>query len=386
MNEQLFECQSGHYALNRIPDNQKVSLRAWDAADEILLNWIFENKEQALNAISESKQSILLVNDAFGALTLGLNEYKSQVWSDSYVSKIAIEKNHQANHLKNNSVFIGSTENLQTAYPVVLIKVPKTLALLEDQLCKLKPHLLPNSKVIAAGMSKHIHTSTLKLFEKIIGNTHTSRAKKKARLIFSENNPEVIAQSSFPNSIEEKAFQLVLKNHANVFSQHKLDIGTRFFINHIDKTPDAHSILDLGCGNGALGIMAQRKNPKAKIFFVDESYAAVSSAQENYKNNIELKEDSVKPDFILSHCLDQFEGGSLDIILCNPPFHQAHSIGDQIAWRMFKQSFDCLKKQGELWVIGNRHLGYHLKMKKIFGNCKTISANKKFVILASVKH
>ncbi|MDX2503013.1 MAG: methyltransferase, partial [Gammaproteobacteria bacterium] len=35
---------------------------------------------------------------------------------------------------------------------------------------------------------------------------------------------------------------------------------------------------------------------------------------------------------------------------------------------------------------GNRHLGYHLKLKKIFGNQKLIAANNKFVILKAIKN
>jgi 16S rRNA (guanine1207-N2)-methyltransferase len=39
----------------------------------------------------------------------------------------------------------------------------------------------------------------------------------------------------------------------------------------------------------------------------------------------------------------------------------------------------------ELRVVGNRHLGYHLKLKKLFGNCETVAGNAKFVILKAVR-
>jgi 16S rRNA (guanine1207-N2)-methyltransferase len=32
-------------------------------------------------------------------------------------------------------------------------------------------------------------------------------------------------------------------------------------------------------------------------------------------------------------------------------------------------------------VIGNRHLGYHQTLKKIFGNSELVASNAKFVIL-----
>jgi len=384
MDNSVFDCKSGKYNLRRIPHTKTGSLRAWDAADELLIDWVFENLSDALAQLNTSNQPILLTNDAFGALAASLHDYKCQSWSDSYISKLATQQNFEFNKLDNNPEFIGSTEALKNSYPLVLIKVPKTLALLEDQLCRLKPHLLADSIVITAGMSKHIHTSALKLFEKIIGTTQTSRAIKKARLIFSKNDSKQVCALPYPNIVKDKSFELTLKNHANVFSQKQLDIGTCFFINQLVHLPDADLIMDLGCGNGALGIMAQRKNPKAKLIFLDESYAAIASAKKNYASNIQQTE--TEAEFILSHCLDQFIGNSPDLILCNPPFHQAHSVGDQIAWQMFKQSLDVLNKDGEFWVIGNRHLGYHSKMKKLFGNCRTIAANKKFVVLASTKH
>ena len=44
-----------------------------------------------------------------------------------------------------------------------------------------------------------------------------------------------------------------------------------------------------------------------------------------------------------------------------------------------------LVKGGELWVIGNRHLGYHAKLKHLFGNCEVVASNKKFTLLKALK-
>ena len=38
---------------------------------------------------------------------------------------------------------------------------------------------------------------------------------------------------------------------------------------------------------------------------------------------------------------------------------------------------------GELHVVGNRHLAYHAKLKKLFGNCTTRAGNGKFVVLVA---
>jgi 16S rRNA G1207 methylase RsmC len=72
-------------------------------------------------------------------------------------------------------------------------------------------------------------------------------------------------------------------------------------------------------------------------------------------------------------------------VLINPPFHQQHSVGDAIAWKMFKDAQRVLVAGGELRLVGNRHLAYHAKLKKLFGNCETIAATTRFVILSSIK-
>ncbi|MCV5746512.1 23S rRNA (guanine(1835)-N(2))-methyltransferase, partial [Escherichia coli] len=56
-----------------------------------------------------------------------------------------------------------------------------------SQLRKVLPTACP---VIAVNKVKEIHTSTLKLFEKYLGETKTSPAWKKHRLVFSHANAE----------------------------------------------------------------------------------------------------------------------------------------------------------------------------------------------------
>ncbi|MBW6054972.1 methyltransferase [Escherichia coli] len=48
---------------------------------------------------------------------------------------------------------------------------------------------------------------------------------------------------------------------------------------------------------------------------------------------------------------------------------------------MFHHARRCLKINGELYIVANRHLDYFHKLKKIFGNCTTIATNNKFVVL-----
>jgi 16S rRNA (guanine1207-N2)-methyltransferase len=52
---------------------------------------------------------------------------------------------------------------------------------------------------------------------------------------------------------------------------------------------------------------------------------------------------------------------------------------------MFAQSRRHLRSGGELWVVGNRHLDYHVKLRRLFGDCRQVAAHPKFVVLAATK-
>lgn len=369
----------GNFELNRFPFLKNESLRAWDAADEYLLNYFNENIG------NEAALKILVLNDSFGAVSIPLMlSHPVTLWSDSYLTEQGVNKNRTNNSVTNkNYQFVKSTETPMSVYDVVLLKIPKSNALLEDQLIRLSPLINDKTIFIAAGMAKNIHSSTLKFFEKYIGETKTSLAVKKARLIFC--NPEGRVhnvESPYPLSYQLENTQYDICNHANVFSRERLDIGTRFLLEHLPESKKYKSIVDMGCGNGIVGLIAAEKYPQASLVFTDESFMAIESARENLitsglKNTVT---------FYAMDCLKALENSSADLILNNPPFHQQHATGDAVAWRMFNDAQRVLVKGGELIVVANRHLAYHLKLKKIFNNCETVANNKKFVILKSIKN
>jgi 23S rRNA (guanine1835-N2)-methyltransferase len=85
--------------------------------------------------------------------------------------------------------------------------------------------------------------------------------------------------------------------------------------------------------------------------------------------------------FTVGDSLKGFEENSVDIILCNPPFHQEHTINKEAAKYMFVDSRRALTKNGSLWIVANRHLGYHVLLKKMFREVTVEGSNSKFVIL-----
>ena len=370
----------GEPALTRFPEDPRDRLRAWDASDEYLLRHLAEEGVPL-------DGTVVVVGDRWGALVTALAAHRPVQITDSHLAQEATRAN-----LARAGVEPGAVRLLTTQDPpperidVLLVRVPKSLALLEDQLLRLAPAVHAGTVVVGTGMVKEIHTSTLALFERILGPTRTSLAEKKARLIFCTPDPALERPGNpwpyvytLPDGIGPAAGGTVV-NHAGVFCADRLDIGTRFFLRHLPEG-GGRRVVDLGCGNGVVGTSVALADPDAEVLFVDESFQAVASAEATYRAN----GVSGHAEFRVGDGLAGVPSGSVDLVLNNPPFHSHQATTDATAWRMFTGARRALRPGGELWVIGNRHLGYHVKLRKLFGNSRLVASDPKFVVLKAVK-
>jgi len=361
------------FTLDRFPVGvEEASLQAWDAADEYLLQ-----------QVSDVAGPVLIFNDSFGALACALAQYRPVSINDSWIAALATQHNLRINALDEALVTMQDSLSELPANPaLVLIKVPKQLALLEQQLRALRKVVTPQTRIIAGAKARDIHNSTLALFEKILGPTATTLAWKKARLINCTFSAPALDDAPQLASWRLEGTDWTIHNHANVFSRSNLDIGARFFLQHLPQGIEGEMV-DLGCGNGVIGLTLLAQNPQARVLFVDESAMAVASSRLNVESN--LPEACGRSEYMINNALSGVEADRFSAVLCNPPFHQQSAITDHIAWQMFNDARRCLQYGGELRIVGNRHLDYYRKLKRVFGNCETLATNNKFVVLKAVK-
>ncbi|GAA0687705.1 methyltransferase [Kitasatospora atroaurantiaca] len=376
----------GEFDLTRFPEDPRDQLRAWDAADEYLLRHLAGIDAEP----TDLSGTVVVVGDRWGALVTALAAHRPVQITDSFLGQEAARANLARSGAAPDAVRLLSTRDTPPdRIDVLLIRVPKSLALLEDQLHRLAPRIHAGTVVVGTGMVTEIHTSTLKLFEQILGPTRTSLAAKKARLIFCSPDPTLArAASPWPVRYALPAdvgavSGLTVTNHAGIFCAERLDIGTRFFLRNLPKRHGPERVVDLGCGNGVVGTAAALANPEAEVLFVDESYQAVASAEATFRANAGA---GAVAEFRVGDGLAGVPAGTVDLVLNNPPFHTHQATTDATAWRMFTGARNALRAGGELWVIGNRHLGYHVKLRRLFGNCEVVTSDPKFVILRTVKN
>lgn len=375
-NRDTFEALEKSYILQRYPFKKNDDLRAWDAADLYLLN--------TLSELDINLSGLCIINDNFGALSIPLLQHKPLCYNDSWISREAMYKNIELNNLNKSLVFLPFAEDFkehENTAEVIIGRVPKSKNQLAFLLQLLNAWAKPGCKLLLAGMDKHLSKGQYDLVAQYFGPSRFYPGVKKAR-IWEATVDKSLTSKPLPQSIINlPEFELTLSNQANVFSQDKLDIGTRFLLENLSSLPNKAQVADLACGNGTLGLAYLRLHPETHMLFTDESFQAIQSCETNLKNNFPNTQATIRVD----DGLKQSKPSELDLIVCNPPFHQQHILGTDIAFTLFKDAFRALKKGGEFWLVANRHLDYPITLKKLFGNCSTEAANKKFVILKAIK-
>jgi len=350
------------FSLQRIPAD--AQLQAWNAADELVLSRLTPNEND-----------ILLINDSFGSLAVALDQRVAAWWNDSAMARQALQENCARNQ-RALPKLIRSSDELPDNIRCAIIQVPKSVALFDWQLGQLTQRLAANGKVYALGMVKHLSEGHQKAMRRWFGQSNPGRAEKKARcveLTTSLSAEMVQAHHSRTND------GLSLISEPGCFSAQKPDPGALVFLQHFAQLPNADRVLDLGCGNGILALSYLRDHPQAVSIGIDESAQAIASA----RSSAEANNLSERLELIHNNGLTALDLTDLPLVLCNPPFHQDTSLTDVIAEQMIKSAAQSLAKDGEFWLVGNRHLSYHQRLKRYFRQVEVKSSHPKFVVLAA---
>ncbi|MEO6955993.1 MAG: methyltransferase [Antricoccus sp.] len=359
----------GSTSIDRFPHDQ--TLQGFDAADALLLADLHRTR-------SVAGARILVIGDRFGALAATLASTAS-VFSlgDSHNAQTALRANLEGNGLSAEAVtFVSDPRQLSSmSWDAVLIRPPKALALLRRQVSGL--HLANEAYVAAGEMIKHLPHTVGDILQHFFGEVQASLAERKARLLRVPQPHQQTPLEAPQIATYALANGTKLDSMPGVFSADHLDVGTRALLECLPTDCADRQIADLGCGNGILAIASASANPAANYTLVDESYAATESAHRNWLSTFGDRPVRIE----CGHLLEPIADRTIDIVLCNPPFHTGHAVGGGLAWAMFVDARRVLRPGGELYLVGNRHLGYHTQLPKIFGSVRQIGGTNKFVVL-----
>lgn len=398
--------------LRRRPDVEAENLQAHDATDVLLV-------EKALDA-GVPGHEIAVIGDEYGAITLALTDAGLngvRVHQDLVTGRRALALNAEDLGLS-GFVSCELEAALLEGARLVLLQLPKSLAELEEIADAVARWAVPDAVLIAGGRVKHMTLAQNEVLGRSFAEVQPQRAERKSRLIVASTALPAPASPPFPVTAQHDGLTLIA--HGGAFAGPRLDIGTRVLLDVLDRetgargtrslsgdsrsssaersderrteraervelttraAPAGESVVDLGCGTGALAVSCALAHPEARVIATDRSAAAAASARATVLANRVEDRVSVMHDDAGSEIAD----GSIDVVLLNPPFHLGTSVHTGAATRLFEAAARMLRPGGELWTVYNSSLGYRAELTRVVGVTEQVERTPKFTVTHSIR-
>ncbi|MFT3943818.1 MAG: methyltransferase [Ancrocorticia sp.] len=176
---------------------------------------------------------------------------------------------------------------------------------------------------------------------------------------------------------------------------------------------------DLGCGTGLLTAALLRSHPEYHVIATDRSAVAVRSAKATLRRNgfeplpdgsaehakrteetprrdesVPAREKvgsvangsrTVRYEVRQDHALFQQPDASLDLIVCNPPFHSEASVSTALSEFLFREAARTLRPGGIMLTVFNSHLQHRRALQRLVGPTEQLGRNQKFTVTRTVR-
>lgn len=145
-----------------------------------------------------------------------------------------------------------------------------------------------------------------------------------------------------------------------VFSWEHLDPGTALLLQHVTIEPNER-VLDIGCGYGAIGLVAASRAPRVDVTMVDVDALAVDCARANTER---LQMPHVR--VLLGDGVGVANDQRYSLVLSNPPFHAGETVSDAATLGFIRDAYHVLEPGGCLVLVANRFLPYQREMENLY--------------------
>ncbi|MCQ5376788.1 MAG: methyltransferase [Candidatus Methanomethylicia archaeon] len=196
---------------------------------------------------------------------------------------------------------------------------------------------------------------------------------RKAPHYFSKDAPR--SSRKYVIRLSIRGEMLDFASEGGIFSKDRIDLGTQILINSLE-LPESGTVLDMGCGYGAIGISIAKMSPSLKVTMVDVNPLAVRLARENALRN------GVDAEVLRSDLYSALEGRSFDMIVSNPPL----AAGYAVVFPMIEGALSHLNYGGSMQIVLRRGINtIPKKMSEVFGNSECISKKSGYRVFRSLK-
>jgi len=169
-----------------------------------------------------------------------------------------------------------------------------------------------------------------------------------------------------------KPFEFITAS--SVFSKRRIDTGTHLLIETM-QLPKTGIVLDIGCGYGAVGIVAATLNPKLQVYLTDVNTRAINLTKKNIEHN-----RAFNAKVRCGYLYEPLEDLKFDCILSNPPV----SAGMETVRAIITQAPKIMQPNAAFEMVIRSKIGAKLfpaLFTETFGNCTIIARESGFRVL-----
>ncbi len=263
---------------------------------------------------------------------------------------------------------------------LVWLRLPTALGALEEYAELVAAYVSDGVRVIAGGREKHLNRTMNQVLARSFSAVSASLGARKARALLASG--PLPGELSWPRSRVLPGAQLLgadleLWSHGATFAAGRVDAGTALLVAHLDRVADADRYLDFGCGSGILATLLARAHPDAEVCAVDASAAAVRATRRTAAGT------QVRASWASD--LGQWADQSLDVIVCNPPFHRGTAKDSGPAFGIFAEAARTLGDGGEFWCVFNSHLPWRSHLQRVIGPTKLVAQDRNYTLTRSLR-
>lgn len=334
-------------------------------------------------------------NGVFGAVAATTGQASRVVVTDrNIVSYGAAVRTLEANGAALATAWLGhGTQMLPSVVSadVVAIRIPHEKSALLQLLADAWAALRVGGRCVIAGATNEGAKSAARLLELLFGTSQVLASESGFRVVSAIKQHEVaptpdefanpLLRHDVFNRIEAtvRGMPLTLFTRPGVFSWEHLDEATEILGEQMLVEQGA-DVLDLGCGSGALGIVASRLSGSGRVTMVDADSEAVRSAE---RSAIAAQ----LPNFhaVTSDIAHAVRDQHFDVVASNPPFHVGKATALNVPLQFMRDAFNVLRPGGRLLLVANRTLPYEAALFELFGNMRTVHDGKRFKVLSATR-
>jgi len=320
---------------------------------------------------------VLVLDDVGGALTRAAAAQGADVlaWCDDLRDALEVPASHR---------LLGPPP-AGFVPDVVLWRLPKSLAALEDYAEFLATLLPPHTRVLAGARTRHMTPTQNTVLARHFTDVSASLGRQKSRVLRASGARPAPRRWPLRRYLPEVGLTAVA--HGPVFNTNRLDDGTRMLLRTLsrvlpDPEPNHHppargKAIDLGSGSGIIATwLAQRGYA---VTAVDVSQLALISTR------LTARANHVHVGVRRADGLVGIPPGSATLIATNPPFHRGTAKDSLPTLAMIRSAGAVLRPGGEFWTVYNSHLPYLPELRRFVGVTTIEARDRTYTVTRSMK-